>query len=108
MSSAVSPLPVAHVHGLQEFFEKFPQQDGTIILFNGYTGEAIYNVDRRGSPMPYVRSFSHWFEPTAQVQFAVGEESSSERVDMSKVRPASYCPFSWAESNVSDMGVQFS
>ncbi|CAM9108690.1 unnamed protein product [Ascophyllum nodosum] len=47
-----------------EHFQQFPQENGAIFLFNAYTGEAIYDVDRWGSPLPGARRFSHWFEPT--------------------------------------------
>ncbi|CAM9678223.1 unnamed protein product, partial [Hapterophycus canaliculatus] len=51
----------------QEFFEAFPQENGSTFLFNTYTGEAIYDVDRWGSPLPGARKLSHWFEPTVVV-----------------------------------------
>lgn len=92
ISPAVYPARVAHIRDFQEFFGKFPQEGGSVFLFNQYTGEAVYDVDRWGSPMPGVRKLSHWFEPTVQVQLALGEESSSERVDIGKVSAASHGP----------------
>lgn len=75
---------------IQEFFEQFPQENGLIFLFNAYTGEAIYDVDRRGSPLPDARKLSHWFVPTAVVPPHDNEHSSSERVDISNVSYARY------------------
>ena len=51
----------------QEYFEQFPQANGSTFLFNAYTGEAIYDVGRWGSPLPDAHKLSHWFEPTALV-----------------------------------------
>lgn len=64
----------------QEFFEQFPQENGSIFLFNPFTGEAIYDVDRWGSPLPDARKLSHWFVPTAVVPPHDNEGCSSERV----------------------------
>lgn len=70
---------------MQEYFEQFPQENGSIFLFNAYTGEAIYDVDRWGSPLPDAHKLSHWFEPTAMVPPLNIEDSSSGRVHISDV-----------------------
>lgn len=77
-------VPCATIH-TQEFFEQFPQENGSIFLFNGYTGEAIYDVDRWGSPIPGARKLSHWFEPTVLVPANNGDLKSSEGVDITSV-----------------------
>ena len=55
-----------------------------MFLVNAYTGEAIYDVDKWGAPLPGVRKFSHWFEPVAQVPTPT-VRSSSRRSGDSKV-----------------------
>lgn len=70
---------------VQECFEQFPQEDGSIFLFNVYTGEAIYDVDRWGSPLPDAHKLSHWFEPTAIVPPLHTEDSPSGRAHISDV-----------------------
>lgn len=71
---------------MQEYFGQFPQENGSIFLFNAYTGEAIYDVDRWGSPLPDAHKLSHWFEPTAIVPpLNIEDSSSSSRVHISDV-----------------------
>lgn len=70
---------------MQEYFEQFPQENGSIFLFNAYTGEAIYDVDRWGSPLPDAHKLSHWFEPTAMVPPLNFEDSPPSRVDIGDV-----------------------
>lgn len=78
---------LVQTYDFQEFFDRYPQDNGSIFLLNGYTGEAIYDVDRWGSPLPGARKFSHWFEPTIQVQLDSREDGNSRRrVNMSNVR----------------------
>ncbi|CAN0035469.1 unnamed protein product [Ectocarpus fasciculatus] len=61
------PFEQAWKRSGQAYFDQFPQENGSIFLFNTYTGEAIYDVDRWGSPLPGARQLSHWFVPTAVV-----------------------------------------
>lgn len=71
---------------MKEHFGQFPQENGSIFLFNAYTGEAIYDVDRWGSPLPGAHKLSHWFEPTAIVPPLQSEDTSSgHRSDISNV-----------------------
>lgn len=72
------------MYPVQEFFEQFPQESGSIFLFNAYTGEAIYDVDEWGSPLTYARRLAHWFEPTTLVPTG-GNHSSPGCIDTSNV-----------------------
>lgn len=80
-----SPSLVCPYLPMQEYFEQFPQENGSIFLFNAYTGEAIYDVDRWGSPLPDAHKLSHWFEPTAMVPPLNFEDSPPSRVDIGDV-----------------------
>eukprot|EP00904_Undaria_pinnatifida_P001545 jgi/Undpi1/11391/HiC_scaffold_30.g13688.m1 len=61
-------------------------EDGSIFLFNTYTGEAIYDVDRWGSPLLGMRKFSHWFDPVALVPATTTSRRSSGRSSESTKR----------------------
>lgn len=87
--TCLSTYYISDTHRLshtQEYFEQFPQQNGSIFLFNTYTGEAIYDVDRWGSPLPDAHKLSHWFEPTAVVPPHENAHGPSVRIDVSNVR----------------------
>lgn len=84
----------------QDYFDQFPQENGSIFLFNTYTGEAIYDVDQWGSPLPGARTLSHWFGPTAVVPPATeGEPVDTHNVSSweSTLGRNPLCPGSFAD-----------
>ncbi|CAM9197257.1 unnamed protein product, partial [Choristocarpus tenellus] len=63
-----------------EFFQYWQEQDGPLSLFNPYTGEVIYDLDRWGAPISGARKFSWWIEPTLGVPEAIHEIPMKEEL----------------------------